>query len=711
MKDFKRPYSPFNVLIILSILFFGFAACGSDPITPPPPDDDPPPNPPPTVYALLRNVVFTQTVNDGTALEITEFEQEFLFSSQLVFEDKPINWIHPTFKQPFADIFDLNAENVSVTIGGGTVLSSVNIEIEGNTVIVAFQQIDDLIGSTVTINIETSLREGITVTETETLNRNGFQTQGRFYVGTVGQNIRSNLIVLTAQLDAYACFDVVGDPRNHEYVYKLDVVLFVPSDVTPNQGWRRRISELMLYHQRFVMKWMEYWGYGPKSFGLPLDENGMVDIVMVRGRQPLASYPYSTVSANAMISEINQWYQTHGLTRHNPNHLFIITSVPTRFNISVPFFGFGRNAFALDFPGMARAMFNICPITNERTGNDAPMGTALIGGFHHEMHHGLGLPHAGNTRSQAQNPQYGVSLMGHGNSTYGRTPTFFTHACAAILNVSRVSSFVRRPFYNATQASLIIEQTTVAGHYITVGGSFTASENVTDVIVRFIRYPETSAGGAQGYTSIPFVTRPIGNTFEITVPIWELSHRNYNWRIHTEIVMENGARHSRLSPAVYRRVWHANGYTLETDWNRIDRSNWQIVYSPDTQDDPDWAVCNIITDNNLAWHSRWRPTPLPPLPHRIDIDMQQTHNVSFIEIVHRADVANVNLYLSQDGVTWVSVGYLRIATNANVSGYPGLSRTLRLASPMNARYVRLVVTESARNTEASIWNVFVHSPR
>ena len=609
MKDFKKLHSQFSLLIILSILFFGLTACGSDPIVPPTP---PEPDPPPTAYAALRDVRLTQTINGVGTFTVTEFDDELLFSSRLVFQDKPINWANPTFTQAFLEMFVITEENITVTTEDGTEITSVTIEIEeDNRVTVAFQQVNNsfnyLRDKVVVINIKATLPDDITETQAEAFNSTGFRTQSYFFVETIAQNVRSSIMIVNSRLNLDVLFDIVGDPRNHEYIYKLDVVLFVPSDVQPNPGWRRRISELMLYHQRFVMKWMEYWGYGAKSFGLPLDENGMVDIVMVRGAQPLASYPYSTASANAMISEINNWYREHNLTRHNPNHLFIITSVPTRIGISVPFFGFGRNAFALDFPGMARAMFNICPITNARTGNDAPMGTALIGGFHHEMHHGLGLPHAGNTRSQAQNPQYGVSLMGHGNSTYGRTPTFFTHACAAILNVSQVSSFTRRPFYNATTASVTHDRVTVNGNYITVAGSFTASENVTDVIVRFIRYPETSPGGAQGYTSIPFVTRPTGNTFEKIVPIWELSHRNYRWRIHTEIVMENGVRRASLFPLVYDRVsYSGGGYTLVTQ-DIMNDGTWTVTASHPLPYVDNPQLHYVVDGNSTTFLSQVKP--------------------------------------------------------------------------------------------------------
>ena len=550
----------FNYLLI-SVLFIGLAACDSDPIIQPEP-------PEPTVYAALRDVSLTKTINGVGTFTVTEFDDELLFSSRLVFPDKPINWANPTFMQAFLEMFVIKEENITVTTEDGTEITSVTIEInENNRVAVAFQQVNSsfnyLRDEVVVINIKATLSDDITEAQAEVLNNNGFRTQSYFFVGRIAQNVRSSIVTVNSSLNLDVLFNIVGDPRNHEYVYKLDVVLFVPSDVEPNPGWRRRISELMLYHQRFVMKWMEYWGYGPRSFGLPLDENGMVDIVVIRGTQPLASYPNSTASATAMLREFNNWYREHGLTRHNPNHLFVITSVPTRTGVNVPFFGWGRSAFALDFPGMARSMFNICPITNERTGNDAPMGTALIGGFHHEMHHGLGLPHAGSTRSQAESPNFGVSLMGYGNHTYGRSPTFLTHACAAILNVSQISTFTRRPFYTATTASLTHDRVTVNGNYITVAGSFTASENVTDVIIRFLRYPERSVGDADGYTSVPFVTRPTGNTFEKTVPIWELSHRNYRWRIYTELVMENGMSRTSLFPTVYDRVQYSGGgYTL-----------------------------------------------------------------------------------------------------------------------------------------------------
>lgn len=702
-----------NLLFLLSILFYGLALYGNNTIDdyPDSPDDILLPN-----YAQLRHIQLTQTVDGNATATLNYFDQTLLFSSQLVFENNPVNWSNPTFEQSFLDIFVVSEENVTVTNENGAVITSVDIVVEHNYVTVSFQRVDNsfdyLIGSTVIINIEASLREDIIIWEAFSLNYSGFRAQSKFYVETATQHkyILSNFAIVSAHLNPYLLFDIVGDPRNHKYAYKLDIVLFVPADVQETPDWRVRISELLLKHQQFTMKWMEHWGYGPKSFGLSLDKYGLVDIVVVRGALSQALYPHTVAAANAMLTEIRNHYARYDLPRNNPYHIFVIKAIDRSLGpFSHPFFGLGNYAFAIDLPFLSRSILNINPITNQPTNNTEPLGTSLIGGLFHEMFHGLGLPHAGNRRSEYESPLYGTSLMGHGNRSYGRTPTFLTHSCAATLNVSRVSTFESRPFRNPTQASVTLSNVIIDGGYITVKGSFTASESVTDVIIRFLRYPQTHAGGAFGYTSIPFVTRPQGNHFEMTIPIWELSHRDYEWRVKATILMKNGTRSDALHPAIYQLVCTGTYFTLQTDY-RIERSDWQIIYSPNTQDDPEWEVNNIITDNDLAWHSRWTPTPLPPLPHRIDIDMQYIHSVASIEIMHRADVADINFYLSQDGAVWMSVGSLRIATNAHVSNYPGISRILRLATPMDARYVRLEVTESARNTEASIWNIFVNSP-
>jgi hypothetical protein len=229
---------------------------------------------------------------------------------------------------------------------------------------------------------------------------------------------------------------------------------------------------------------------------------------------------------------------------------------------------------------MAHEMYNIDPITNQSTNNPVTLTTSLIGGLFHEMHHGLNLPHVGNMRSQHNSRDFGTTLMGSGNQTYGKTPTFFQHSSAATLNTSQVSSRVERTFYNTTTASVNITDVIIDGGDCTVKGTFTASEKVTDVIVRFLESSESSPGGSSGYASVAFVTKPkADNTFDITIPIEERSHRTFDHRVHVTILMENGNSASTLRPIVYKLAGNAtSGWTLETE-DIISDGTWEVTVS------------------------------------------------------------------------------------------------------------------------------------
>jgi hypothetical protein len=160
---------------------------------------------------------------------------------------------------------------------------------------------------------------------------------------------------------------------------------------------------------------------------------------------------------------------------------------------------------------------------------------------------------------------------------------------------------VRRPFYNPTTASVNITDVIIDDRYCTVKGTFAASENVTDVVVRFLRYPETSPGGSSGYTSVAFVTKPQGNNFEITIPIEELSHRNYNFRVFVTILMENGVGSSTLRPVIYRLVNTGTGFTLETD-DILNDGTWEVTVShqPARVDYPNGSNPQFLVDGNTA---------------------------------------------------------------------------------------------------------------
>ncbi len=218
----------------------------------------------------------------------------------------------------------------------------------------------------------------------------------------------------------------------------LNVVYFIGSDREPVADYERRISELLLYLQQYYGKELARNGFGARAFGLVRNPDGMVDILLVRGKEPGEAYGYSNGGAHKSLKEIEAYFEANPGKRHGV-HTFVI--MPTLYNAEyhdespggVPFYGYGKCCFALDY-----THFDI-----KYLGEDSLRGRLLTkwyGGFAHELGHGLNLPH--NTGTVSQNAAMGTALMGAGNHTFGMKPTYITKASAAILD--RSQTFARK---------------------------------------------------------------------------------------------------------------------------------------------------------------------------------------------------------------------------------------------------------------------------
>lgn len=173
--------------------------------------------------------------------------------------------------------------------------------------------------------------------------------------------------------------------------YKLNVIYFIGNDREPIPGYRRRLSELLLYLQQFYGKEMARNGFGFRSVALPMDSNGEVDITLVRGKRPACEYTNSEQAAIACLEELDAYYQEHPEQRRSGHCLIIMpTQNNAEFNDSnpggVPVFGMGHDCFTLDY-----ADFDL-----QHLGAQTDRGlllTKMFGGFAHELGHCMALPH------------------------------------------------------------------------------------------------------------------------------------------------------------------------------------------------------------------------------------------------------------------------------------------------------------------------------
>ncbi|MBB4034243.1 hypothetical protein GGR21_000128 [Dysgonomonas hofstadii] len=557
-----------TLLFIVGILLCGFFSCSDDSMSLPEQKIN---------VARVTDVILTQAVNGGESLELNDVNAEINFVSQLTFDNKLNLWSNPTLEQTFAGAFDIEKENVTIVNDKDVKITSADITVdENNRLKIAFTKVDNsysyMESSTITISVKAGLKTDLTDDDLGVLASTGYNGQATFYGEKADQNIKSNFVSVTSKIQLSEPYTIKGDLNNDKYKYQLNVIYFIPSDIKANPNFQRRISTILLKHQLFVMKWMKYWGYEEKSFGLPLDENGMVKVVVVNGKEKKADYPYdSSISVPKMKAEVEQHYTDNNLTWYS-EHTLIVTA--TNGDVSeTPFYGSGKWCYATDYEGMAYELYNIDPITGEAI-NPTPLTTNLIGGLLHELGHGLNAPHVGPTLSQKNDSQFGISLMGSGNTTYGKKPTFMHHTTAAIMNNCQLSATTDKTYYETTTGAVILEDPIIDGNNVTVKGSFTASRTVTDVIVRFYNSTETFLGGSSGYTSVAWVAKPDGNKFEITVPISELSVNTFKYKVGATILMDNGTTASVSLASIYRQ--ENNTLVCETVKND---GTWAVITS------------------------------------------------------------------------------------------------------------------------------------
>lgn len=215
--------------------------------------------------------------------------------------------------------------------------------------------------------------------------------------------------------------------------HNLNIVYFTGNDTEPTADHERRLSELLLYLQQYYGKEMERNGYGKRSFGLSMAENGNVNIYHIKGKLAHKDYPYGK-GHNDIIREIEAWFQANPGTKMS-KHTFIIMPTWQDEGYSdknpggVPFYGYGLYCFALDYTD-----FDIKHLGSPT--KEGKLLTKWYGGFAHELGHGMNLPH--NNGTPYMNKVMGTPLMGSGNYTFGYSPTYLTKASCGLLSNTEI---------------------------------------------------------------------------------------------------------------------------------------------------------------------------------------------------------------------------------------------------------------------------------
>ena len=187
----------------------------------------------------------------------------------------------------------------------------------------------------------------------------------------------------------------------------------------------------------------------------------------------------------------------------------------------------------------------------------------------HELGHGgFNMPHVGPSYSQRDDPEFGMTLMGSGNYTYGKTPTFLHETSAATLNTCQLAALTTGTFYTEISSTTAhVPEVIIDGGQCTVKGQASSLYNIEDVVVRFYNSTETFLGGSSGYTSVAFRAKTLYNgsnyNYEVTFPIEELRTVNStSMRLGVTALPANGNRYSNTPETVYQLVNNGGEYTL-----------------------------------------------------------------------------------------------------------------------------------------------------
>ncbi|MFG6361156.1 MAG: hypothetical protein K1W09_01885 [Akkermansia muciniphila] len=319
---------------------------------------------------------------------------------------------------------------------------------------------------------------------------------------------------------------------------QLNIVYFLGSDTEPVPDYERRLSELLLYLQQFYGKEMQRHGYGARSFGLDIKSPGRVNIIEYKAKNPAAHYPYENGGGWKAAQELDEFFKAHPDRKKSQHTLIIMPTWNDEKNGpdnpgGVPFYGMGRNCFALDYPA-----FDIKHL-GQKT-REGRLLTKWYGGMAHELGHGLNLPHNHQTASDGK--KYGTALMGSGNYTFGTSPTFLTPASCALLDACEVFSVTPAQQFYEGRPEVEVKDVAISfkGNQILVSGNYTSPQTVKALNV-YIQDPPYAVN--QDYDAVSFSQRlgKKSGKFSMKIDKKELDGLNNNeFRISLMFILANG---------------------------------------------------------------------------------------------------------------------------------------------------------------------------
>ncbi len=461
--------------------------------------------------------------------------------------------------------------------------------------------------------------------------------------------------------------------------YKLNVVYFVPNDMAPVVDYKSRIEKILFDAQEFFAINLDREGFGRTSFGLDIDSDGKLNIITVKGLQGKSAYPYSG-GGGVVVNELDTYFSQHPDEKKSEHTLVLMpsTSGDPLNPGGVPFYGYGKYCFALDYEYMDLQYLG----QNDKLGN---LATIWIGGMIHELGHGLNAPH--NKEWRSLQSTLGTALMGAGNGSYGRGPTYITAAHAAIFaNSQTFSTEPRSDWYSKVTTNITKLRGKVENNKIIISGNFVSDGMVAAINVWHDPYPAGAAN--QDYDAPSFTSIPIGqDSLYIESPLSEFYKLDGQYQLRIGFVHENGSRFTRAYE--YEFVNSVPTIEVINTKDLLDRSTWSIIHA-DSEEDNGPASGMLDGDLSSFWHTEWKST-LPAHPHEFILDMGTLTTVKGFAFENRSNlngaIKDFEMFKSDDGENWTSLGTYSLEQMQNI-------QYVNLESVQSFRYMRLVTQNS-----------------
>ncbi|BCU76817.1 NPCBM/NEW2 domain-containing protein [Luteolibacter sp. LG18] len=208
---------------------------------------------------------------------------------------------------------------------------------------------------------------------------------------------------------------------------KLHIVYWSPSDREPAPRYRERLSTIMEDIRKFYAEEMEKMGFGPRTFALDHAADGLINIHVIKGRQPYAHY--DVPSGDEIRNECKDQLAKEGVDLENETIVLFCNMSnwdPEKRTISQnsPYYASGTNrrgcAWQVDSPilELSQLANKGDKVQDGQYGNISlgRYNSIFIGGIAHELGHALSLPH--NQERHDQHENCGIALMGSGNREY-----------------------------------------------------------------------------------------------------------------------------------------------------------------------------------------------------------------------------------------------------------------------------------------------------